>query len=405
MRVFAVVYFVAIMLGLPGAFCFAQAVTRTPVVSSNAGESTFQNLFRVARPGALFLLIPPDARTSAMGNTGLATNPDVTAVFYNTAKLPLTTNDAGFHAAYTPWFNAISTANNSMYLMVVGGYYRFPKLRNSLAVSGSIRHFNYGRANSIFANNFDQVYLVKPFELSADLGAGLRISKSFSMGLTTRFVHSDLIGTKQNGFRAANTILGDISLFYEKNLNYKKNDEAATTVDYYDLGFDKFFASVVIANLGGKFNYSSALIYPELPPSNIGVAVGYKRVFNEQNQIVATAEMNKLLVPIVPNDAVKLHDYYNRGVISSWMDSFKNGLIGVVSKVGVEYWYNDAIAGRAGYMHEFQGNGISAVTFGLSLKYQYASFDFSYFLPFTSRTSIYSPLANTLRFGISVYFN
>lgn len=358
---------------------------------------------RVTRPGALFLLIPPDARTSGMGNTGMASNPDLTAVFYNAAKMPYITNDVGIHVSYTPWFTSVSSYS-SMYLMSMGGYYKFNQTRNKVTVGGSVRYLNYGTATEVLNGVFEQSYKIRPYEIAADISAGMVVTKGLSIGIATRYVRSDVIGLKQNGFKAANTFLGDFSIFYEKNLNYTKNDEGATTPDYYDLGYDKIFLTLAFSNLGGKFNYQSNFVYPELPPTNLALGVGYRKIFNEQNMLTVSGEFDKLLVPLVPKDAKELQAYYQRGVISSWANSFKNGVAGMVARVGGEYWYNDMLAARIGGLYEFQQNGLAAITFGTSVKYQYASFDLSYFLPIVTRTSIYNPLANTLRFGLSLYF-
>lgn len=371
---------------------------------TNATPEPAATYLQVARPGALFLLIPPDARSAGMGSTGVATNPDVTSIFYNNAQLPYTVSDVGMHVSYTPWFSSISSRYSSMYLMSVGGYYKMDQLKNKVTLSSSLRFFNYGTNTEVFQNNVAQTALIKPFELSADLGVSLILTKGLSAGLVGRFVYSDLVGNKENGFQPAKTFLGDFTLFYEKNLNYKKNDESSAAVNYYDLGYDKFFASLVLANLGGKFNYQSSLAFPELPPSSIAVALGYRKIINEQNLFTVSTELNKLLVPIVPSTPEEQKKYYEQNVFNSWMSSFKAGASGLTSKLALEYWYNDLVAGRMGFVYQFQKNGIAAITFGTSFKYQYTSFDIAYFIPISSRTSIYNPLANTIRFGLSLYF-
>lgn len=382
-------------------FSILLSLTNILRAQSNTEASTYM---KVTRPGALFLLIPPDARTSGMGNIGSATNPDLTTVFYNAAKMPYIPNNVGIHVSYTPWFTSVSSSYNSMYLMNMGGYYKFNQTRNKITIGSSIRYLNYGTATEVLNGFFEQSYKIRPYEIAADLSAGIIVTKGLSIGLSTRYVRSDVIGLKQNGFKAANTFLGDFSIFYEKNLNYTKNDENANTPDYYDLGYDKIFLTLLLSNLGGKFNYQSTLIYPELPPTNLVMGIGYRRIFNESNMLILSGEINKLLVPIVPKDNKELQAYYERGVISSWVSSFKNGMSGMVAKIGSEYWYNDLLAIRIGGFHEFQENGLTAITFGSSIKYQYASFDLSYFLPIITRISIYNPLANTLRFGMSLYF-
>jgi hypothetical protein len=68
---------------------------------------------------------------------------------------------------------------------------------------------------------------------------------------------------------------------------------------------------------------------------------------------------------------------------------------------GVEYWYKDLFALRAGYFYENPNKGDRHyATLGFGVKYSSFGFDFSY-LAGSQQTS---PLANTLRFTLSASF-
>ena len=69
---------------------------------------------------------------------------------------------------------------------------------------------------------------------------------------------------------------------------------------------------------------------------------------------------------------------------------------------GLEYWYNNLLAVRAGYYYEnkYQGNR-QYLTFGLGVKYSVFSIDMSYLSPLTQR----NPLQNTLRFTLLFDFD
>jgi hypothetical protein len=87
-------------------------------------------------------------------------------------------------------------------------------------------------------------------------------------------------------------------------------------------------------------------------------------------------------------------------MLGSFADS-PNGFTGEMQEIrasaGMEYWYNNLLAFRAGYYYEnkYQGNR-QYVTFGLGVKYSVFSIDMSYLAPLTQR----NPLQNTLRFSL-----
>jgi hypothetical protein len=68
---------------------------------------------------------------------------------------------------------------------------------------------------------------------------------------------------------------------------------------------------------------------------------------------------------------------------------------------GFEYSYNQVLAIRAGYFYENPNNGGSHyLTMGVGLRYNEFNFDFSYL----AATQQNSPLANTLRFSLTMNF-
>jgi long-subunit fatty acid transport protein len=64
---------------------------------------------------------------------------------------------------------------------------------------------------------------------------------------------------------------------------------------------------------------------------------------------------------------------------------------------GMEYWYADQFAVRAGYFYEDLTKGNRQfITLGAGLKYQVLTIDMSYLVSTTQQ----NPLANTLRFSL-----
>ncbi|MBL0020690.1 MAG: PorV/PorQ family protein [Bacteroidetes bacterium] len=69
---------------------------------------------------------------------------------------------------------------------------------------------------------------------------------------------------------------------------------------------------------------------------------------------------------------------------------------------GVEYWYNDLFAARAGLFLENASKGNRKfVTLGLGVKYSFFALDFAYLASLSQN----HPLQNTLRFSLSFAFD
>ena len=85
-----------------------------------------------------FLLITPDARHAALGETGVASSPDANASYWNPAKLVFIPTDFGGSLSYTPWLGKII---NDMSISFLTGYY---KITQEQAVSLGLKYFDLG---------------------------------------------------------------------------------------------------------------------------------------------------------------------------------------------------------------------------------------------------------------------
>ncbi|MFZ0390203.1 MAG: hypothetical protein WAN36_07060, partial [Calditrichia bacterium] len=69
--------------------------------------------------------------------------------------------------------------------------------------------------------------------------------------------------------------------------------------------------------------------------------------------------------------------------------------------IGLEYWYTDLIALRAGYFYEHEdAGGRKFWTFGGGLRYSIFGFDFSYIYASVDD----HPLSDTMRFSLGIRF-
>jgi hypothetical protein len=343
-----------------------------------------------------FLRISPDARSGAMGDAGVALSPDANAVYWNLAKLPFATQDAGASVTYTPWLTDLV---NDVFLAYLSGY---KQLDDNQAIGASLRYFDLGSVQ--FTNFVGQPQgNFHPREFSFDAGYARKLSDNWSIGLALRYIYSNLAGGASiagsgTTFKAGQGVAGDISTFYTSEADYG-NGQAGT----WNFG-------LAITNIGTKISYSDNGAYKNFIPTNLGIGGSYTRQFDEYNKLTFELDINKLLVPTPDSgtlDADGNPAYLDQSVVSGIFHSFTDAPGGfheelneLMYSVGVEYWYNNLFAVRAGYFNENKYKGDRKYfTLGLGLKYNILGMNFSYLVPSGSGIER-NPLSNTLRFSL-----
>ena len=142
------------------------------------------NEFNPVQTGVTTLSITPDARGSAMGNLGAATDADINAQFWNPSKYAFAYSAGGVGISYTPWLRKIV---NDIFLADVSGYLKLGSADNQ-AISASLRYFSLGEVivDEGGANT------INPYEFALDFGYSRKLSEKFSMGVVLRYILSDL---------------------------------------------------------------------------------------------------------------------------------------------------------------------------------------------------------------------
>jgi Type IX secretion system protein PorV len=331
-----------------------------------------------------FLRISPDARAGGMGDVGIATSPDANSGFWNLAKTPFATSTGSIGATYTPWLKDIA---QDVYLATLAGYYKFS---DEQAIAGSIRYFNLGQIQFVDFNG-NPLNTSRPREFAIDFGYSRKIAEDLGLGVTLRYINSNLANGSFNGvtYKAGNAIAADLSLYHDG-----LNDEG--------MGLTY---GITISNLGSKIGYTNDAKSKDFIPANLGAGLAYTWVFQETSKFTLGLDVNHLLVPEAPTytgdpveDSTKLEDYHNMSVFESWFKSFGNNANTI--SAGAEYMYNDQFALRAGYFYEGKNQGGRRYfTAGVGLKYNVFGFNFSYLAP-SGNGVTRNPLSNTLRFSV-----
>ncbi|HMF71806.1 MAG TPA: type IX secretion system outer membrane channel protein PorV, partial [Flavitalea sp.] len=239
---------------------------------SLAGSAQQTEKIDIVTTAVPFLRISPDARSGAMGETGIVTSPDANAQFYNVAKYPFTTDKSGIGMTYTPWLRKLGLKD--VYLASVAGYY---KIDDDQAFSGSLRYFSLGNLQLTDYNGND-LSTANPRELSVDAGYSRKLSNHLSLGIALRYIHSNLDGEGTNGntdYKAGNAFAADLGMYY-------------TTVTESKGGWN---FGAVLSNLGTKISYSSNADQKNFLPANVGVGAGYTWITNEIHKLSLNGEV------------------------------------------------------------------------------------------------------------------
>jgi hypothetical protein len=343
-----------------------------------------------------FLNITPDSRSGAMGDAGVAITPDVNANYWNPAKLAYLEDDDNFSLAYSPWMRQLVSDIYLAYLSFAH------KIDDRNTFGASLRYFNYGTIQ-LTDNNQNNQGTYNPNEFSLNASFARKFGDELSLGLTAGYIHSNLSnayfasGTGAQA-QAGNAIAAGVSLYYNKKTQ--------------EFGSDAIFAfGANISNIGSKLSYSASGPKYFLP-TNLKIGVANTINLDDYNQFTVTIDFNKLLVPTPPivdanGNIIKGQSAdvsVPAGIFGSFSDApggFNQEIQEISVSPGLEYWYNRIFAVRAGYyyLNPNQG-GAHYFTFGAGFKYDVFNFDFSYL----AASQQNSPLANTLRFTLTVGF-
>jgi hypothetical protein len=382
-------------------FPLAGAVLTLCSLASSAQSTTKLNTVTTAMP---FLRIVSDARAGGMGDVGIASPADVNGAQLNPAKMAYTDRDFGVGLTYTPWLRQLV---NDIYIVNLNGFATIKDKKgspNGQTIGGSLRYFSLGNIQFTDdqGNNLQQF---RPNELSADLFYARKLAKVFSLGVSLRFVYSNLAGgtSDQSGNVIKPAIAGAADISWLYNQNFKPAGSSMS----HDVS-----VGMNISNIGNKVSYTNGLIKDFLP-TNLGIGIGYKLNIDAKNQWGVYVDFNKLMVPspsTVDADSNKIYDFRQKTLISGMFGSFNDAPGGAAEElkevtvgIGTEYMYNRLFGVRAGYFYESKTKGgRQFATIGLTAKYSIAGLHFSYLFPTSSQRN---PLDNTLRFSLVFEIN
>ena len=355
------------------------------------GQDTTRRVITTAVP---FLNFAPDSRASGMGDVGVATSPDANSTHWNNGKLAFIEQDFGMSASYTPWLGKIV---DDMSISYLSGFYKINRVET---VAASLRYFDLVEiqlTNEIGAS----LGLENPREMAFDFTYSRKLTESLGIGVSGRYIWSNLSGSYSgtNGAQSGKSVAVDLGFYYKKTVLVNGRDT-------------DFSAGASISNIGQKITYSTDS-NADFIPTNLRLGTAIKTNLDAYNSLTFALDFNKLMVPTPPvrdvNGKITRGRDPNRNLISGVFSSFSDAPDGLSEELkeftisaGMEYWYRDVFAARAGYFHETDTKGgRKYLTVGMGFRYQKFGVDFSYLIPPKQN----HPLAETIRFSVLFIFD
>lgn len=366
-----------------------------------------KSMFNPVLTGVTSLTIAPDSRAGAMGDVGVATDPDVNSQYWNPAKYPFAVSPAGFSLAYTPWLRQLVSDIDLANLV---GYYRIGDYQ---AISGSLTYFSLG---DVYVSENLGGYSIRPYEMAVDFAYSRMLSETFSASVGLRYIISDLNYNYDEDVSVGQAFAADISMFYSNYVFLGRRE------CMFNLGLNA-------SNIGSKISYDGGQTN-QFIPTNLRLGASLMIPIDEYNTFSISADANKLMVPTKPSyrqflDEEFGEDYqddnysmasdyqtwldangYNdlspiAGIFKSFSDApggLREELQEIYWGVGVEYAYNNQFFLRGGYHYEneYKGNR-KYFTLGTGFKMSVFSLDAAYLISMSQS----NPLDQTLRFTLS----
>jgi len=373
----------------------AQSIVKSVASSASSTPSNYIGQFNPITTAVPFLMIAPDARGGSMGDAGVSSEPDAFSMHYNPAKYAFIKKDMGVGISYSPWLKGLT---NDINLAYVTGFKRIDK---TSAVAMSLRYFSLGGITFTDANGW-VIGDYNPNEFAVDATYSRLLTKTLSMGVAGRYIHSNLTQGQDVGGQATkpgNSVAADVSIFQR-----------------FPVEFDKFEGNfswgMNISNIGMKISYSDDNTRKDFIPTNLKIGPTLTLNFDDYNQMSFMADFNKLLVPtqsidsagmiiagMDPNVSVPV------GMIHSFYDApggFREEMAEINFSIGTEYWYAQQFAIRGGFFYENVNKGNRKYfTLGAGFRYNVLGIDFSYLIPIETQ----NPLEHTLRFSLLINFD
>lgn len=341
---------------------------------------------QLSQASALFLLIEPDSRAAARGNTGVATPTSANAIFWNPAGLA-TGAQTQLGITHSNWLSGVDADFFYEYLVAK------KRFQNGGGIGAHLTYMNYGEMERR-SEDGSVVDQFRSYDLAGGLSYAEQITSRLAMASGGRLIYSNLgAGPSESMAHRAVTVGFDLAGLYR-----------SVPFDVQKAPF-VFSAGFNLSNVGPGLSYGEDSPAEPLPA---GLRLGYalEKDFSDGSSITVTNDVTKLLVD---RDSAGTAPFYE-ALFTSWHRQGHNAsdeevklgpLDQLTVGVGVEYWHQRLLALRTGYFWEHPDNGgRKMLTFGAGLRYSVVGLDASYLHAVEEQ----HPLSGTMRFSLLLSF-
>jgi hypothetical protein len=336
-----------------------------------------------------FLLLAPDSRFSAIGESGTGLADNSAAIFWNPAGIAFLsgTEVSITHSNWLPQFNLdlfYDYLSFRTYMEEIGGN-----------LTSSITYMNFGEFIRTGENDPTPLGTFSAFDAALTLGYATKLGTDWGIGMNFRIIHSQL-STQPTGEEEGSGVATSVSFDLAAMWRPERLDLFGWVTE------NRFSIGANLSNLGPKITYIDQAQSDPIP-TNFRLGMAFHLLKDEFNSLIYTLDFSKLLVSR-DRDTSGTSDEFYEAIFTSWGDDgMSNELRDVVTAMGLEYWYGTPgdflFALRTGYFYEDPSYGNRQfLTFGAGLRYDIYGFDFSYI----SSIAENHPLDETLRFTIVI---
>ena len=339
-----------------------------------------------------FLLLAPDSRGGAMGESGTGLADNSAAIFWNPAGIAfLKGSEVSItHSNWLPQFHLDLFYDYLTYRQYV------PSIDGS--ITSSITYMNFGEFVRTGPDSPTPLGTFNSFDAALTLGYATTLSDDWGIGFNFRIIHSRLSDqptAQEQGSGVATTVSFDIGGMW------RPGKLVLPFLDS-DIGGDLSIGAN-LSNLGPKIYYIDRAQADPIP-TNFRLGFAYQVFHDKYNSLLYTLDFSKLLVS---KDSTTSKEFY-QAIFSAWTDRpMSEELRSIQTSMGVEYWYgepgNFLFALRAGFFYEDPSYGNRKfLSFGAGIRYDIYGFDFSYLTSSVFPGGDQSPLNDTLRFTVTI---
>lgn len=347
-----------------------------------------------------FLRIEPDARSGGLAGVGSTILDGGYGGYYNPALLGWQRGTvAGF--SYSNWLPGVG--GEYRYNHVTGGI----ELDSRSSLAANITYFNLGEQTATDENN-RRLGSFSSYQMAAGLSYGRLAGRHFSWGLGGKYIYSNLAsGQLVDGeqIEPSGTFAFDGGLMFRSSRWSMGSSSGEVR------------AGLSLSNVGDGLQYMDGQSKAALPQSfRSGVAIELTPDEKGVHSFTLMADATTLLTRMERKVTASGDTTWSsmpplRALTSGWgsverfngqemveLNPFEQFGLGA----GLEYWYDNLLALRAGYYVEHEDNGGRRfATVGTGLRYGPAEVDFSYLIA----TQENHPLDGTLRFSLKLHFS